>query len=464
MSSRRRNLLDQLLVNSDSCLCIVDARRRMRFFSRGMEAWTGWSAGDIEGLSCDGLPAEKATPADLLAAAFNPSTAIWKGQVQLWQAVLPTASGGVVRSRFCSIPLSSESGQVERVLMVRSEETNASEIRPDLLIGQQLHAEVAALRADFRTRYNWDSFIGADASLRRVRQLASLLKDSDCFFCIAGNSGTGRRHLAQCIHVGGRASETSFVPIYCDLLSTQALYDALQQLQTMAGEHASAHERPGLLLLVDVDRLHREVQQWLLNCTGICDSVRLAATTSVPLQQVVADGWMLAEFQQMITPVEIELPPLHCRGNDVLLLAHEFVQQNRRLNRTAAVELAPDVASQLLSYHWPGNVRELRQVIHDACQSCSGRQVRTEDLSFAFRAGMEAQRTTPGNSEPCQSLDELLRTAERRIVEGTLTACGGNKAEAARRLGLTRPSFYRRLKTLGLRRDGRSPGKENDDA
>jgi len=197
VSSRRRNLLDQLLVNSDSCLCIVDARRRMRFFSRGMEAWTGWSAGDIEGLSCDGLPAEKATPADLLAAAFNPSTAIWKGQVQLWQAVLPTASGGVVRARFCSIPLSSESGQVERVLMVRSEETNASEIRPDLLIGQQLHAEVAALRADFRTRYNWDSFIGADASLRRVRQLASLLKDSDCFFCIAGNSGTGRRHLAQ---------------------------------------------------------------------------------------------------------------------------------------------------------------------------------------------------------------------------------------------------------------------------
>ena len=216
MNARRRNLLDQILVASDSCLCIVDAKHRVRFFSPGMEAWTGWSATDIEGLSCDGLTVEKTTPADLLAAAFNPTTASWKGQVQLWQAVLPTAAGGVVRSEFCSIPLCNESGQIERVLMIRTNRTTVSETQLDHSIGQQLHAEVAALRADFRARHDWNSFIGADASLGSVRQLAELLQNSDCYFSITGNPGTGRRHLARCIHVGGHTAESSFVPIYCD--------------------------------------------------------------------------------------------------------------------------------------------------------------------------------------------------------------------------------------------------------
>ena len=453
MNSRRRNLLDQILVASESCVCIVDARRRVRFFSPGMESWTGWSAADIEGLSCDGLAVEKATPAALLAAAFNPETASWKGHVQLWQAVLPTASGGVVRSQFCSIPLCSQSGQVERILMVRADGAGVPGTQADQLTAQQLHAEVAALRADFRTHYDWDSFIGADASLTGVRQLASLLNDSDCCFSIAGNSGTGRRHLAKCIHVGGQSAESSCVPVCCNLLSTQTLFDVLRQLRTMAAEIVGAHERPGLLLLVDVDRLPREVQQWLLDEALNSDAVRFAATTSIPLERVVADGWMLAEFRQMIAPIEIRLPPLHERGNDVLLLAHEFIQRNRRLNRTVATELAQDVVSQLLTYQWPGNVRELQQVIYDACQNCSGKVIGVEDLSFSFRAGMDAQSAAPVEARPFQSLDELLRTAERRIVEATLTACIGNKAEAARRLGLTRPSFYRRLKALELSRD-----------
>lgn len=449
MSSRRRNLLDQILVGTESCLCIVDAKRRVRFFSPGMEAWTGWSASEIEGLSCDGLTMDKTTPADLLAAAFRPSTATWKGQVQLWQAVLPTAGGGVVRSEFCSIPVINSSGQIERVLMARTDRPNSSTSHLDHSLSQQLHAEVAALRADFRSRYKWDSFIGADSSLTAVRQLAGMLRNTDCSFSIIGDSGTGRRHLAQCIHVAGHAAESSVVPICCDLLSTEVLYDALRELQRMTTEHAGGRDQPGLLLLTDVDRMPREVQQWLLGRT-LGRAVRMAATSSVSLTKVVAEGWMLSEFRQMIAPIEIVLPPLHARGRDVLLLAHEFIQQNGRLHGTAAVELSQEVAGLLLNYQWPGNVRELQQVIHDACRACSGKIIGTQHLPFAFQAGMDAQQKAPERAQPSQSLDELLRGAERRILEDTLAACAGNKAEAARRLGLTRPSFYRRLKTLEL--------------
>ena len=108
-----------------------------------------------------------------------------------------------------------------------------------------------------------------------------------------------------------------------------------------------------------------------------------------------------------------------------------------------------DHQSQL---HVPGVDRALVSVSNDhaACAAGSGDLILTEDLPFAFHAGMDAQAVAPGLAQPSQSLEELLRTAERRIVEATLAACRGNKAEAARRLRMTRPSFYRRLKTLGL--------------
>lgn len=458
MTARRRNLLDQILVTSDSCLCIVDSRRRVRFFSPGMETWTGWDAGQIEGLSCDGLAAEQTTPADLLAAAFNPSSEAWKGHLQFWHAVLPTADGAVVKSAFCSVPLSNESGQIERVLMVRWNGPAPVDDPTDHSVSQRLHAEVAALRADFRSRYDWNSFIGADPSLAAVRQLADLLRNTGCHFNIAGEPGTGRRHLAKCIHVGGRDAELSLVPLHCDLLSTEALYDALRELNRMSAVHAGSHEQPGMLLLVEVERMPREVQQWLLEQSLTSDTVRLAATSSVPLSRVVEDGWMLPEFRQQIAPVEICLPPLHARGTDVLLLAHEFVQQNRRLNGTSAAELSQEVAAELLSYHWPGNIRELQQVVHQACAACSGETVEASDLPFAFRAGMDAQAIDPDTSQPSLSLEELLHSAERRILQATLSTCRGNKAEAARRLRLTRPSFYRRLKTLGLTEDETGAG------
>ncbi|MCH2202958.1 MAG: sigma 54-interacting transcriptional regulator [Fuerstiella sp.] len=448
MSSRRRNLLDHVLIDTDSCLCIIDTKRRIRFFSPGMESWTGWPASQIEGLSCDGPGAETTTAADLLAAAFNPTTASWKGQTQLWQAVLPTADGEIVRSEFCSIPISNTSGQIERVVILRTNRDSRSESHSDHSTSQQLHAEVAALRADFRTRHSWGSFIGADRSIARARQLAGLLKNSDCHFTVTGDSGTGRRHLAQCIHVGRPVADSSFVPVSCDLLSTKEFYDIFRELQNISEEHARSHEHLGLLVLVDVDRMPREVQQWLLDQRTVAHSIRMAATSSVPLERVVAEGWMIDEFQQLIAPIEIMLPPLHQRGHDVLLLAHEFVQQNRRLNRTVAIELSQEVAEKFLAYQWPGNIRELQQVIHDACQTCTVDIIGVEDLSFAFRAGMEAQSVAPDSAKPFRSLDELIRSAEQRIVEATLASCGGNKTEAARRLGLTRPSFYRRLKAI----------------
>lgn len=448
MSGKRRNLLDQILVSSISCLCIVDARRRIRFFSPGMEAWTGWSARTIEGLSCDGLAAKKNNPSDLLAAAFNPATACWQGDVTFWRAVLPAQNGELLQSDFCSVPLCNDAGQVERVVALRIDQLPSA--TTELPPGQQLHAEIAALRADFRHRRGWDYFLGEHPSMTQVRQLAGLLEASRCHFTIHGEAGTGRRHLAECIHAAGHDAELTCVPVDCDLLSPENLYDALQQLQHMAAEHSGTHEHPGLLLLLNVHRMPREVQQWLLDHATDHGPVRLASTSDAVLESVEQEGWMLPRFRELIGPVQISLPRLHDRGHDVLLLAQEFIHRNRRLRDTSAQEVSQETAEQLLSYRWPGNIRELEQLIHDACDVCNGAVIEPDHLSFAFRSGVEAQKLSSAGMAAVQSLDALLKDTERRILQATLECCGQNKAETARRLGLTRPALYRRLKSHGL--------------
>lgn len=450
MTGRRRNLLDQVLVDSTSCLCIVDSRRRIRFFSPGMEIWTGWPATGIEGLSCDTVVSEKNSASDLLAAAFYPGVETWQGEVTFRDAVLPAKTGEALRARLCFIPLCSNSGQIERVMVVRVDAAAPRNSVRNAVIGQQLHAEVAALRADFRIRRGWNSIIGADDSMVTVRQLAGLLRETDCNFNVFGESGTGRRHLAQAIHVGGRQSESTCVSVFCNLLSTEMLYDSLRELHRIAAEHSGAHDQPGMLLLVDVDRMPREVQQWLLQHLSDHSPVRLGATSTVALQQIVDEGWMLQEFQKLIAPIEIALPRLHSRGRDVLLLAQKFIQRNRRMRQTEPQELSNEAAEALMSYQWPGNIRELEKVIHDACDKCSGNVIVPDDLPFAFQAGVEAQVLAPRALPSVQSLDELLRSVEKRILKATLLSCENNKAETARRLGLTRPSLYRRLKSLGL--------------
>jgi len=450
MTGRRRNLLDQILVDSTSCLCIVDARRRIRFFSPGMASWTGWPASEIEGLSCDVVASDKNNASDLLAAAFQPGVETWQGRVTFREAVLPTQSGGALQANFCFIPLCSDSGQIERVFITRLDKAVSVSTSVPGSIGQQLHAEVAALRADFRVRRGWNSIVGKHDSMVPVRQLAGLLRDSDCNFCLVGESGTGRRHLAQAIHVGSSDAEPSCVSVFCDLLSPEMLYDSLRELHRMTAEFSGPHEHPGMLLLVEVARIPREVQQWLVQHVSDHAPFRIGCTSSVGLEQIVSEGWMLPEFRQLVAPIEVSLPRLHSRGRDVLLLAREFIERNRRLRQTEAQELSNEVAEELMNYQWPGNIRELEKVIHDACDTCSGSVIVPEDLPFAFRAGVEAQVLAPRADPKVQSLDELLRNAEKRILEATLRRCQNNKAEVARRLGLTRPSLYRRLKSLGL--------------
>lgn len=451
---RKRNLLDPLLVRSSSAACVLDADLRIRFATAGFEALAGWPTDQLEGLVCDPSPKDSTALLDLLTSALAPPPAVMKGKIEASEIMLPNKEGRSQRVLLTFVPLADDEEDVDRVLVVARPATGKSTATP---IVQRLHAEITQMRLQFRRRFGGQSFVGQCPAIQRAMEQVELLQGSGCGYEIVGPPGSGRRHLARMVHVGGQQSDASFLAIDCHLLQAEHLLTTLRQLQQLAEEASPvAHQMAGTLLMHNVHECPREVQQWLLeNRSSLATDVRLVAAGDVPLSEVEQDGWALADFRQLFAAVQVVLPPLHDRSDDVLLLAQHFLEHSRRIEQTSAAEMDDAFKEELQFYRWPGNVRELRDVMFEACQNSFEARLTVDDLPFSFKAGLQAQQMpTPDDGNP-QSLSDLMEDFEKKVLLNALDACGNNKAEAARRLGLTRPKLYRRLDALGL--DGEEP-------
>ncbi|MCA9048616.1 MAG: sigma 54-interacting transcriptional regulator [Planctomycetaceae bacterium] len=456
MAARRRNLLDAILTGTASAVCVMDADGRIRFFSPGFERQTGWAADAVEGLTCEPLPSDQATPAEWLTSALLPDRDVRAGRVVTRPAVLPRPSGTLLKTNLTFLPLlepapenPDREGVIDRILVISDPVVTTSPSTGS--VSRQLHAEISALRLEFRRRFAVNSLVGRHASVQTAMELMKLLTSADCHYSIVGPSGSGRRHMARIIHAAGKRSEQSCVELACRLLTAECLLDTLRRLKRSAGvTSGSVQHRVGTLLLCEADYFPREVQQWLLENSGEADGVRMVAVCERALDDPETEPWMIPAFRDLFAGVTMRLPSLHHRGSDVLLLAQHFIEESRRTEKTSAEGMSEQVQKQLQFYRWPGNVRELREVIMSACQNCFGSALESEHLPFVFRAGMDAQQMPVPVTAQAQSLQDLLLQYEKDVLLNTLAACDGNKAEAARRLQLTRPRLYRRLQALGL--------------
>lgn len=449
-SRRKRNLLDNVLSRSSGAYCVLDGEKRIRFCSPGVEELTGWPSAQLENLICDPSAAPTAEPVELLVAALAPSPEVMAGIPQTVDVMLPQHNNKGIQTCITFLPVSDEDGAVGRVIVFIAASPHQHRGTSSLI--QKLHAEITSLRLEFRRRFSEASFIGRHPTIHRALAQAELLSHTDCGYSITGPSGSGRRHLARLIHVTGRSQEESLVSLECRLLTAEQVLDTLRLLQrTRPLDSGAPHERVGTLLLVDAELCPREVQTWILDDLKMERAgVRLVAICTESLDDAVAAGWVLDDFRDLFGTLQIKLPSLHHRGDDISLLAQHFIEECRRTLETSAEGMSEAVEEELRFYRWPGNVRELRRVIAEACQNSFAEQLTPEDFSFTFRTGQDAQELAGQPEQPVSSLAELMQRFETDVIVRTLSNCGGNKAEAARRLGMTRPRLYRRLKTLGL--------------
>ncbi|GAB6111611.1 sigma-54-dependent Fis family transcriptional regulator [Desulfomicrobium salsuginis] len=313
-----------------------------------------------------------------------------------------------------------------------------------------------AKMAGTKAYFTFDSLIGSCDEFRKAIGLARKAAQSNSTVLIRGETGTGKELFAQSIHNASSRKGHPFVPINCGAIPNELLESELfgymdgaftgAQKGGRAGKFELANN--GTILLDEIGDMPHDMQVKLLRVlqTGevyrigarqpVLVDVRIIACTHVDLSKAVAAGRFREDLFYRLNVFPIVIPALRDRGReDILALAEFFLGQSK----VAPPRLAAAAERMLVEHSWPGNVRELQNTIQRALHLCEGDILGAECLGLSV-----AEKARPAASGG--SLEDLERNA---IVE-TLRQTGGNMAETARRLNISRATLYRKTKLFGL--------------
>ncbi len=328
----------------------------------------------------------------------------------------------------------------------------------------RLAAENRRLREALRAHRSLSGVIGASPAFEKVLRLVEKVAPTDTTVLLTGETGTGKEVIADAIHELSRRADRPLVKVHCaaipaTLLEAQ-LFGHVRGAFTGAvkDRHGFFEEAGGGTLFLDeIGEISQELQTKLLRVlqTGEVQrlgesqprhvDVRVIAATNRDLEQEVREGRFREDLFYRLHVIPIEIPPLRSRGDDVLLLARHFFDREReRQGRDDLRGLSADAVAVLRAWDWPGNVRELENVLQRAVTLAEGPEITATDLPDRLRAG-----TTTGTGAIEITADMTLRDAERVLILATLERCGGNRKEAAARLGISQATLYRKLAQYG---------------
>jgi len=298
--------------------------------------------------------------------------------------------------------------------------------------------------------------------MQRVVELARRVARVDATVLITGESGVGKERVARLVHDESPRSLGPFIAVNCAAVAETLLESELFGHARGAFTGATA-DRPGLfeaashgtLLLDEIGeispgmqvRLLRVLQEREIRRVGENRSrpvdVRVLAATNRDLAQEVARGTFRQDLYYRLKVVELHVPPLRERREDILPLARLLLADAAaRMNRSIR-SVTPRVADQLLRYPWPGNVRELENAMERGVALAAGARVDLEDLPEELRRPSPEPAVEPGAVRP-------LKAIEKEYILAILELNGGNQTRAAKQLGIGTATLYRKLKSYGL--------------
>ncbi len=328
---------------------------------------------------------------------------------------------------------------------------------------RQLREEIRRLRDEVGQRQGLQGLLGESHSMQELRAMVARIAESETSVLISGESGTGKEVVARAIHEGGRRRTGPFVAINCAAMPEQLLESELfghakgaftDAKQARAGLFVRA--QGGTLFLDEVGELPLGLQPKLLRALQerrvrpvgsneeLAFDVRIIAATNRDLETAVEEKRFREDLYFRINVINVHLPPLRVRGNDVLLLAQAFVRSFAEKNRKNVVGLSQKAAEKLIAYAWPGNVRELQNAVERAVTLTRFDQITVEDLPEKVQRPKPTETNVAGE-EALVPLEEV----ERRHILRVLQAVGGHRTQAARLLGLDRKTLYRKLERYG---------------
>jgi two-component system response regulator AtoC len=333
--------------------------------------------------------------------------------------------------------------------------------------------ENADLKRQLGSRSAFGNFVGETPAVRAVQRLVARVAPTGATVLIRGESGTGKELVARALHDGSRRAAMPFVAINCAALPEHLLESELFGHRKSAFTGA-AFDKVGLFQAADggtifldeigsmplnlQSKLLRFLQDRELRRVGdtepITVDVRVIAATNEPLETRIAEKTFRQDLYYRLNVVQIELPPLRERREDIALLAMHFLRIIAQRERVDCPRLTPAAMESLSAYHWPGNVRELQNLIERACLLSETAVIDADDLHrWLAPAPAAAAEAADGGAEPVVPprhariipLKEFIRQQEFAYIQRALAVTRSNKTRAAKLLGVSGATLHRKL-------------------
>ena len=320
----------------------------------------------------------------------------------------------------------------------------------------KLQTQMLALKADEQL----PELIGSSPAMQKVKETIFKLSDTDANILVLGENGTGKDLVARMLKHFSPRQEAPLVTIDLGSIPEQLFESELFGYEKGAFTDARKSKpgrmeiaSGGTLFLDEIGNLTLPMQAKLLTAIEKRQIVRLGAVNPTPidvrlicatnadLHKRVAEGNFRQDLLYRINTIELRIPPLRERGEDILLLAEHFLAKYNRKYRKEAKGLTREAKNKLLKYNWPGNVRELQHTLERAVILSDSNLLRPNDFLFpTATAGTEEEETQELN----------LEKLERKAIEQALRTSNGNISRAAELLGITRFALYRKMEKLDL--------------
>jgi len=338
----------------------------------------------------------------------------------------------------------------------------------------RLLEENRELREELVGRFRFDNIIGASQGLKETLERVEKVAVRDTSVLVTGESGTGKELIAQAIHYNSPRKEKKFVAINCGALPASLLESELFGYRKGAFTGAAENRRGlletadgGTLFLDEVGNLPMTVQKTLLRFlqeqefnrlgdpTPTKVDVRVLSATNADLKVAVKAGEFREDLYYRLNVVNIHLPPLRERRDDIPLLAAHFIGLQNSKFSTQIKGLAPDALEAAVDYAWPGNIRQLRNVI-EASLAMEGTSFITLPVLAQFIEVAHREPEAESGSDEASDDGEYTKALSRfetEYIRGLLRKNNGNVEAAARDAGTNMATIYRKIKKYGIRKD-----------
>jgi transcriptional regulator with PAS, ATPase and Fis domain len=427
-----------LFQHSADPVFLLSRRRQIRYVNRSWESLTGKPAEAVRGLYC--LPRKKKGPLPLraLLQALAPSPEVMGSRPTTIRRPAPPARLGPPWWDVTFLPLRDANGLTGIIGFIKVVGTAGETPH-----GTGLSEALVALRQQTAAHYSFDLLQSDSPAMQRVQAQARLAATTKAPVWITGEAGTGKETLARVVHFQGVARDQTFLALECSCLQPFLIRNML------FGHAGQAGPRLGAIYLKEPALLPRDLQTEILEWVEEQDDPPRIVVGSRDLNgDDLRAGRLTAEFHSTFNVLEIRLPALRDRLDDLPRLAQAFLRQEFSESQVVP-EIAPAALDLMLRHQWSGNLRELRILLSEALTASAGNAIQPGHLPLELRAppAKPAAKAAP-------ALDAVLEQMERNMIRLALRKSKGNSTKAAGRLGISRTRLLRRIEALKI--DGTS--------